>query len=384
MDQKGACLAMNAIPLPGQNAMATTRPGGIQPVVFTTTDLPHSHRLEAWNARFGSLNGVRVADPAGSSLFAHNENWMLGPMLLSANRISSARFERDMRHTRLDGLDHWVVRVLRRGVTEMRFGETCHRLSAGQPFLFSLDQAWVKEWSDCEWVSLCIPRDALPCNSAELAALGTGPLTGPCAPLLADYLLMLERHVREAAPDHIPALVEATRAILGACLPQHTQPQGAPAGALGGVQFERLRLLIRRNIASPSLSAQRLARLAGMSRSSLYRLFEPHGGVASYIQAQRLRLAHALLSDPTLAAVPVGTLAERAGFFDASAFSRAFRTAYGYPPREARLAALSGMPLPGATTSRADAMRQVDFGCLLRGISGSAVLSAGVARDRTP
>lgn len=375
---------MTAIPLPGQNAMATARPIGISPVVFTTTGMPHRQRLDAWNARFGSLNTVQVADPGASSLFVHNENWMLGPMLLSANRISSARFERDMRQTRLDGLDHWVVRVLRHGVSDVRFGETCHRLGAGQPFLFSLDQAWVKEWTDCEWVSLCIPRDALPCSSAELAMLGTGPLTGPCAPLLADYLLMLERHVREATPDHIPALVEATRAILGACLPQHTQPQGATIAAVGGVQFERLRLLIRRNIASPSLSAQRLARLAGMSRSSLYRLFEPHGGVASYIQGQRLRLAHALLSDPSLAAVPVGTLAERAGFFDASAFSRAFRTAYGYPPREARLAALSGMPLPGAATSRPDARREGDFSSLLRGISGSAVLSAGAARDRIP
>jgi AraC-like DNA-binding protein len=384
MAQEGAYRAMNAIPLPGQDAMTSACRGGIRPVVFTTTGLPHSQRLEAWNARFGSLNAVRVANPAASSLFAHNENWMLGPMLLSANRISSARFERDQRQTRLDGLDHWVVRVLRRGVSEVRIGETCHRLGAGQPFLFSLDQAWVKEWTDCEWVSLCIPRDALPCSAAELATLGTGPLTGPCAPLLADYLLMLERHVREATADHIPALVEATRAMLGACLPQPAQPQGTPTPAVGSVQFERLRLLIRRNIASPSLSAQRLARLAGMSRSSLYRLFEPHGGVASYIQAQRLRLAHALLSDPTLAAVPVGVLAERAGFFDASAFSRAFRTAYGYPPREARLAALSGLPLAGAPPSRPDAVREGDFSSLLRGMSAGAALSAGAARDRIP
>jgi AraC-like DNA-binding protein len=374
---------MNMIPLSGQDMMAPARPGGITPVVFSTLNLPHRQRLDAWNARFRSRNAVQVADAAASSLSVHNENWMLGPMLLSANRITSARFERGLRQLRLDGLDHWVVRVMRRGVSEVRLGETCHRLGVGEPFLFSLDQSWIKEWTDCEWVSLCLPRDAFPCLSADLTSLGAGPLKGPCAPLLADYLFLLERHVREATPEHIPALVETTRAILGACLPRSGQPQGATASAGGRAQFERLRMLIRRNIASPSLSAQRLARLAGMSRSSLYRLFEPHGGVASYIQGQRLRLVHGLLSDPGLAAVPVGTLAERAGFFDASAFSRAFRTTYGYPPREARVAALSGLPLPG-TAFRPDAMREGDFGSLLRGISGSAVFSAGAARDRTP
>lgn len=387
MAREGAYRAMSKIPLPGDDAMAKmamARQTSIVPVVFTTAGLPHRQRLEAWNARFGSLNTVQVADPAANSLLVHNENWMLGPMLLSANRISGARFERGARHIRVDSLDHWVVRVMRSGVSDVRFGDACHRLGVGQPFLFSLDRSWITEWTDCEWVSLCLPRDAFPSLSAELATLGAGPVSGPCASLLADYLFMLERHVRRATPDHIPALAETTRAILGACLPRGAQTQGATTGAVGSVQFERLRLLIRHNIASPSLSAQRLARLAGMSRSSLYRLFEPHGGVASYIQAQRLRLAHALLSDPALAAVPVGTLAERAGFFDASAFSRAFRTTYGYPPREARVAALSGLPLPGTAASRHGAALDGDFGSLLRGISGGAALSVGAMRGRVP
>ena len=92
---------------------------------------------------------------------------------------------------------------------------------------------------------------------------------------------------------------------------------------------------------SPTLTPKRLCRLIGMSRSQLYRLFEPMGGVARYIQAERLREAHRALADPDNAR-DIHEIAEDLGFFDASAFSRTFRREYGCKPSDVRAAALSG------------------------------------------
>jgi AraC-like DNA-binding protein len=358
---------------PQHDVCPAEAPAALPCNIFTTETLPHGQRLEAWNARFRTLNAVSVADPAASVLACRNENWLLGALLFSANRTSAARFERTARHVRASSIDHWVIRVLRQGENRVTHRDRTDVLAPGQPFLFSLDRDWTSDWSNAEWLSLCLPRDAFPDISAGLAALGTGPLRGPGAPLLADYLVMLEQHLRRATAEQMPMLAEATRAMVAACLLRDVAPRSLGTADVGVAQFERVRALVRRHLASPTLNAQRLARLAGMSRSSLYRLMEPHGGVAHYIQTLRLKLAHALLSDPALAAVPIAALAERAGFFDASTFSRAFRAAFGYTPREARSAGLAGRSM-AAAPGASEALLREDFDALLRRIASRAAL----------
>ena len=68
------------------------------------------------------------------------------------------------------------------------------------------------------------------------------------------------------------------------------------------------------------------------------------GGVARYIQRQRLLRIRALLSDPADQR-PITAIAEDFCFEDASSFSRAFRQQFDCGPSDFRSAAKAGIPL---------------------------------------
>jgi AraC-like DNA-binding protein len=101
-----------------------------------------------------------------------------------------------------------------------------------------------------------------------------------------------------------------------------------------------------------------------MSRSNIYRLFEDTGGVARYIQRERLLEAQAVLSRPETTA-SISVIAEDLCFADASSFSRVFKREFGCSPSEARSVAVTGLK-PATPRSRVQSDR-VDFGELLCG-----------------
>ena len=109
-------------------------------------------------------------------------------------------------------------------------------------------------------------------------------------------------------------------------------------------QLERIQRMIEVHMNSPQLKPATLRRMMGISRSQLYRLFERTGGVARYIQRQRLLRICALLSDPADQR-PIAAIAEDFCFEDASSFSRAFRQELGYSPSDFQSAARAGIPL---------------------------------------
>jgi len=102
-----------------------------------------------------------------------------------------------------------------------------------------------------------------------------------------------------------------------------------------------------------------------ISRPNLYRLFEDAGGVARYIQRERLLESYAVLTDPTKTQ-PVSAIAEDLCFVDASSFSRTFKREFGHRPGEVGSAALAGLAPPAMLRYSAPSPGG-DFGELIRG-----------------
>jgi AraC-like DNA-binding protein len=96
-----------------------------------------------------------------------------------------------------------------------------------------------------------------------------------------------------------------------------------------------------------------------LSRASIYRLFEPIGGVRSYIQQRRLMHAYQIISNPSHFEEGIASIAAKLGFTESTAFSRAFRSLYHMTPSDVRAAAKSGFQLAPEGAKSGDASFQM-------------------------
>jgi AraC-like DNA-binding protein len=117
--------------------------------------------------------------------------------------------------------------------------------------------------------------------------------------------------------------------------------------------FVTIRRYIDRNLTAPELGVDMIARNFGLSRASLYRLFEPIGGVSGYIRRQRLNRAYQAITTAEKADHRIGPMAYRLGFKNINSFNRSFRETYGKNPGEARQAARQGISPAKTLTSEA-------------------------------
>lgn len=107
--------------------------------------------------------------------------------------------------------------------------------------------------------------------------------------------------------------------------------------------FVSVRNFADQNLASPKLGPEMIARAFGLSRASLYRLFAPVGGVASYVREARLGQAYQQITSPRLADKRIGQIAQQLGFKNVGVFNRLFAAKFGLSPGEARARALGGL-----------------------------------------
>jgi len=306
---------------------------------FSTRDLAPENQFAAWQAHVAPLFDVRLPDdPSVHNGFAADHTaWNLGSMLIVQQRTPAHSYARSAAKLRLSSIDHWYLVLPRTGrawtevdghVVEGRPGRVEFR-SLGHPFR--------GRTMESESLVLYLPRDLFP-NAAALDAKNNSVLSGNFANLIADYVSGIEARLHVLAADDLPLVVHTTRDMILAGLSPSADRTGATEQQMNVALMERARRHIQRNLGSPDLTPDALCRALGISRTRLYQLFEPSGGVLHYIQKRRLLAAHAALSDPENRQRIVD-IAEAVSFSSAANFSRAFSHEFGYSPREARNAA---------------------------------------------
>lgn len=217
-----------------------------------------------------------------------------------------------------------------------RSGASAYLQQATRPDLnFRILIASLDKGSSEQLLTAFFPCTLLKKSGRSLGREHMVPLASWQGAILADHLLSLARELPSIPNEHWPMLGAVTGTLVQACLvPALGNSAGTDTPRTTALR-ERLGYIVRQNMASPDFGPDALRRLAAMSRSKLYRIFEGTGGVARFIQDERLSAARQRLADIG-DRTSIRTLAGEVGFLDHSTFSRAFKLRYGSSPTEFR------------------------------------------------
>lgn len=316
------------------------------PANFGTFGLPAAVQFGAWRDWHSALVSTRMQNPP-DGFPAYRKVWMFrGGLTVSRGAAPAISSFRTKQLIRREPVDHWVVSVHIRGTVKLRTRNETTVMRTGVPFVYSLadEAAAIKEGYDR--MQLFLPRDSYARLAASLDDSCGKALETPSGRLLADYMILLAKHLPRLGVVEAERLEAAVGAMVGACLAPSADSVEDARRQVESTVIERVRRAVRLHLYAPSLNAESLCREAGTSRSQLYRLLENEGGVMNYIRRQRLAESFAILGDESNLQ-PIGKIAEMLCFADASSFSRAFRREFGMTPREARLAGQAGrLPMP--------------------------------------
>jgi AraC-like DNA-binding protein len=243
-----------------------------------------------------------------------------------------------------DGLDHYIIRFAMSGSVSGEFDGQAVVSGPGEVLCCDLARPMRLRHGQIKVLDLFMPR-------AHVALVAPGVdlhgavLDGHRAGLLIEHLSAVVRRFPLLSTPALPGIARATVELLGACL-------AMTAGRTGALTPEPPALLRARNyiethLLESDLTPAAISEAMGLSRSTLYRLFEPLGGVTAFIWERRLHLARAALLDPRRSS-RISEIAFECGFSSESHFSRSFRKAFGMRPSDLRATTpeMIGAPRP--------------------------------------
>lgn len=263
-----------------------------------------------------------------------------GSALLVDTVATGLRYDRTPGHVARGGLDHYQVTLCIDGEMEFSSGRRALTLRPGDIGL--IDMAQPNHTTLIEGAgrrsrlrAAILPRAVLARrlahpDSATATLLSRGD--EPPSRLAAGYAGLWQRSPGEDAAARVEAVADLVARAVGSA----AQTDAAVERSDRQLFLAMIKRYVDAHLDTETLAADDLCRRFGLSRASLYRMFVPDGGLASYVQEQRLNLAMRRLISPQARDIRLIDLAVDLQFSSDSTFVRAFRRKFGLTPGELR------------------------------------------------
>lgn len=154
--------------------------------------------------------------------------------------------------------------------------------------------------------------------------------------LLSAHLQALSQVLDRMTPDDAEAAAKAIVALVGGAIAAHAAPATDDPRPVEKMLLALGRQFVERNLDDVELSPESVRRHLNVSRSLLYKVFEPVGGVSAFIQGRRLDQAFDAILHDRAEQHTLGEIGYRHGFRSDAHFSRAFRGRFGVTPGRLR------------------------------------------------
>lgn len=300
---------------------------------FDAAGLPPKQWIDAWHEACNGFYDMNV-DKGAPTISRPFFTWhRLDNLMFSSGLSHPHRATRTRRHVRQQ---RPYVRLLfsRQGSSGMIVDDRAFELGSEMIHLIDYSRPFVHlRQRAIDLDGVYIPHDELGYDPVRYPACMSISMTTPSGYVLASAFSALQKQMPRIPISEAPILAKGFKELVRTLVLADRRGDEGPAG-VRPARREAMRAHVERHLREPSVGVSGLARAFSVSRPTVYRAFEPLGGVAHYIMGRRLERAFVDLADRPPGRGVVREVSEHWGFESVSHFSRRFRKRFGVVPSE--------------------------------------------------
>lgn len=303
---------------------------------FDTTREEPKRRLEAFREAMSPMYDVQPLEETARDAPVILEVWQLGSAVLIGAEVSGFSYERSPHMIARDGRDLYQIQLYQAGHCHVVRGAEEAMAVPGDIMVTDLATPIFTREPAFRHIDLLLPRALLAPLLQDPDAHGGHILSrnNPLVALLGNHLESLLAQAPRLPAERAMEVLNATAQLAASAMNSYLDESTA-SGVKTALACE-LRRYINMHLLDLDLTPESLAHRFGLSRATVYRMFESENGVARYVQRRRLECARIELCNPSQRHRTIAEIGAAFGYVHAQDFIRAFRREFGISPGELR------------------------------------------------